>query len=117
MILKYRDINKNWGYIETERFTIGKLIIKEPPACDINLQPQGYVSRDMRFKKAQIREKIGLKEEHITLLLDKDEGLTSGYEYITAIADNTEQREAFVLPSYREAYLMTDTGKTIERIA
>lgn len=113
MILKYRGYMNNWCYMEAQQFTVGRVVLKDVPPCDINLQELSLIERDYRFKEKQIREEIGLENEPITLLIG-NELFESGREYVVVLAEK-DQREAFVLS--REAYLMTDNGKTIERIA
>lgn len=116
MVLKFKDINSNWCYMEANRFTVGKIIIKEPPKCEQNLKNDSLISRDFRFKENQIKEEIGLNEESITLLT-ADKTLSSDVGYVVVVSINDDRKEVFVLDSCREAYLMTDNGKTIERIA
>lgn len=115
MILKYRSYMKNWSYRESPSFTVATLAFEKPACPDTHTNEEALMAATIQQHKidGKIREEVGLEPDGgITYLIgnelfEPENGFTVVVPY--------HSNEAFVLT--KEAYLMTDTGKTIERIA
>jgi len=110
---------KNWCYMESPCFTVARMAF-EKPEC-----PEAYTkayTKEEALKAASIQqhkidgticEEVGLSlGSNITYLIG-NELFEPELGFTVVIPDDAG--EAFVFT--KEAYLMTDTGKTIERIA
>lgn len=115
MILKYRGYMKNWCYMESPSFTVATLAFEKPECPDTHTMEEAIRAAKIQQHKIDgtILEEVGLKiGDRITYLIG-DALFEPEHGFTVVIPDDNS--EAFVLT--KEAYLMTDTGKTIERIA
>lgn len=115
MILKYRGYMKNWCYMEDPGFTVATLAFEKPECPDTRTAEDALRAAMRQSHKIDsiIREEVGLDHNaHITYLIGEE--LFEPERGFTVVIPN-DNSEAFVLT--KEAYLMTDTGKTVERIA
>jgi hypothetical protein len=115
MILKYRGYMKNWCYMEHPGFTVATLAFEKPECPETFDKESALRAASIQSHKidGMICEEVGLSiGDRITYLIG-DELFEPERGFTVVIPDDNS--EAFVLT--KEAYLMTDTGKTIERIA
>ena len=115
MILKYRSYMKNWSYRESPSFTLATVAFEKPACPDAHTNNEELMAATIQQHKidGKLREIVeSAPDGGITYLIgnelfEPENGFTVVVPY--------HSNEAFVLT--KEAYLMTDTGKTIERIA
>ena len=115
MILKYRGYMKNWCYMEYPSFTVARLAFEKPKCAESHTREEALREASIQSHKIDgiIREEVGLDpDDRITYLIG-DELFEPERGFTVVIPDDNS--EAFVLT--KEAYLMTDNGKTVERIA
>lgn len=115
MILKYRGYMKNWCYMESPSFTVATLAFEKPACPETHTSEESLRAAAIQSHKidGMIREEVGLDHDDCITYLIGDELFEPERGFTVVIPDDNS--EAFVL--CKEAYLMTDTGKTIERIA
>ena len=117
MVLKYRGFKENWCYVEAPSFTIRRFVMPEfsSPNEDESQEAQTKKINDA-YRKAEeyIRLQMGLADEAISFLIG-DTNIYDLHNCTAVVPDDRKPRDAFILN--REAYLVTDNGKTIERIA
>jgi len=111
MVLKHRGYKENWCYVEAPSFVVAHVLF--PQVC---AEPEDLDERSRQIKDCEnyIINQVGLHGAKINYLLG-EESIRELHRCTVAVSDKTEPLEAYVLCN--EAYLMTDTGKTIERIA
>lgn len=115
MILKYRGYMTNWCYMEASSFTVATLVFEKPECPDTHTSEEALRAARIQQHKIDgiIREEVGLDPgDRITYLIGDE--LFEPERGFTVVLPH-HSNEAFVLT--KEAYLMTDTGKTVERIA
>ncbi len=114
MILKYRGYNFNWCFIEAESFTVAQVHLPEAAENEPQTSDEELEQISQCYQRAQetIKTTSGFGGDNIRFLIgDTDLRKLS---HCTAVVP---AMSAECLVFCKEAYLMTDTGKTIERIS
>ena len=115
MILKYRGFNNNWVYVEAKEFVVAKLLM---PKTDEDQKRSSDPNETLSFIKAKHDETVNHIYKETSCPPDtidfRVKGNIADITYFVVVMPYGFEI-AYVLNT--EAYLMTDSGKTVERIA
>jgi hypothetical protein len=102
--------------MEAPLFTVARLAFEKPACHDAQTGEERLKAAEAQSRKidGRIREETGLEDGTAITYLIGNELFEPERGFTVVIPSNRESQEAFVL--CKEAYLMTDNGKTIERI-